>query len=75
LVVGNTGDPFTPYADAVGMASQLRRARLLTVNGWGHTELLNPNDCANRYISAYLIRGKLPPQHTVCKQNRSPFAK
>jgi pimeloyl-ACP methyl ester carboxylesterase len=74
LVVGNTGDPSTPYANAVGMAAQLRRARLLTVKGWGHTELLNPSDCAGRYITAYLVRRTLPPPHTVCKQNRLPFA-
>ncbi len=74
LVVGNTADPSTPYANAVGMAAQLGRARLLTVKGYGHTELLNTSSCASRHIAAYLIRGTLPPPHTVCNQDRLPFA-
>jgi pimeloyl-ACP methyl ester carboxylesterase len=73
LVVGNTGDPATPYANAVGMAAQLRRARLLTVKGYGHTELLNPSRCANRHIVAYLLRRALPRAHTACRQDRRPF--
>jgi hypothetical protein len=55
------------------MTGQLRRARLLTVKGYGHTELLNPSACANRYISLYLLRGVVSPAHTVCKQDRQPF--
>jgi pimeloyl-ACP methyl ester carboxylesterase len=74
LVVGNTADPATPYANAVAMAAQLRRARLLTVNAYGHTELLNTSACASRLIAAYLTRGTLPPAHTVCQQDRLPFA-
>jgi pimeloyl-ACP methyl ester carboxylesterase len=73
LVVGNTADPDTPEANAVGMAAQLRRARLLTVKGYGHTELLNPSRCANRRIVAYLLRRALPRAHTACRQERRPF--
>jgi hypothetical protein len=75
LVIGNTADPSTPYANAVDMARELRDARLLTVKGYGHTALLNPSACANRYIAAYLERRTLPPVHTVCRQDRLPFAK
>jgi len=75
LVVGNTADPATPYANAVAMAAQLSRARLLTVKGYGHTELLNTSACGSRYITAYLIRGTLPPAHTVCRQDRIPFGR
>lgn len=75
LVVGNTADPATPYVNAVRMTAQLARARLLTVQGYGHTELLNPSACASRYISDYLLRGTLPPPHTVCRQDRQPFAR
>jgi pimeloyl-ACP methyl ester carboxylesterase len=74
LVVGNTGDPATPYANSVRMAAQLRRARLLTVKGYGHTELLNPSRCANRHIAAYLLRRALPRAHTTCRADRRPFA-
>jgi pimeloyl-ACP methyl ester carboxylesterase len=75
LVIGNTSDPATPYANAVRMAAELRNARLLTVNGYGHTTFLNPSACANRYIVAYLLRRALPPAHTVCRQDRPPFAR
>jgi pimeloyl-ACP methyl ester carboxylesterase len=74
LVVGNTADPATPYANAVRMAAQLRRARLLTVKGYGHTELLNPSRCANRHIAAYLLRRALPRAHAACREDRRPFA-
>ena len=70
LVVGNTADPATPHAGSVAMAAQLARARLLTVQGFGHTELLNPSSCASRYITSYLLRQALPPAHTICRQDR-----
>jgi pimeloyl-ACP methyl ester carboxylesterase len=75
LVIGNTADPSTPYANAVKMARELRSARLLTVTGYGHTTFLNPSACANRYITAYLINRMLPRRGTVCSQDRRPFAR
>jgi pimeloyl-ACP methyl ester carboxylesterase len=74
LVIGNTSDPATPYQNALAMSRYLARARLLTVEGYGHTALLNPSACANAYESAYLVRGSLPPPETVCRQDRLPFA-
>jgi hypothetical protein len=41
LVVGNTTDPGTPYVNSLLMARELNRARLLTVDGYGHTASLN----------------------------------
>jgi pimeloyl-ACP methyl ester carboxylesterase len=73
LVIGNTTDPATPYAGSVVMSRLLARARLLTVHGYGHTELLNPSTCAARYESRYLLTGALPPAGTVCQQNGQPF--
>jgi pimeloyl-ACP methyl ester carboxylesterase len=73
LVIGNTGDPVTSYAGAVAMARLLGRARLLTVDGYGHTELLNPSSCAERYEVRYLLYGVLPPRGAVCRQNAAPF--
>jgi pimeloyl-ACP methyl ester carboxylesterase len=73
LVIGNTHDPNTPYRSSLAMAGQLARARLLTVDGYGHTELNNPSACANRHASRYLIAKTLPPQGTKCKQDRKPF--
>jgi pimeloyl-ACP methyl ester carboxylesterase len=73
LVIGNTYDPSTPYEGAVAMTKELANARLLTVDGYGHTTLLNPSDCANQYEADYLINATLPAPGTVCRQNKSPF--
>lgn len=74
LVVGNTYDPSTPYDNSVLMSGQLANARLLTVNGYGHTELLNTSTCANRAITDYLVGGVLPTRGTTCNQDVTPFA-
>jgi pimeloyl-ACP methyl ester carboxylesterase len=73
LVIGNTFDPATPYQGAVAMADDLARARLLTVDGYGHTVLLNPSACARSYESSYFVEGTLPPPGTICQQDRQPF--
>ena len=73
LLLGNTGDPFLPYQDSVAMSRDLARARLLTVDGYGHTEASNPSTCATNYETRYLLTGALPPPRTVCKENATPF--
>ena len=73
LVVGNTGDPLLPLRDSVAMSRDLARARLLTVDGYGHTELSNPSTCASDYETRYLLTGALPPPRTVCKEDAAPF--
>jgi pimeloyl-ACP methyl ester carboxylesterase len=73
LVIGNTHDPSTAYRESVAMAHELARARLLTVEGYGHTVLENPSACANRYESRYFIDGAMPPAGTTCRQDRPPF--
>jgi TAP-like protein len=57
LVIGNTGDPVTGYQNSVAMARELARARLLTVDGFGHTEFFNPSTCASSYEFRYLTTG------------------
>jgi pimeloyl-ACP methyl ester carboxylesterase len=74
LVVGNTTDPGTPYVNSLLMARELSRARLLTVDGYGHTAFLNKSTCADAVESAYLVRGALPPPDTVCRQDQPPFS-
>ncbi|MDE1178991.1 alpha/beta hydrolase [Paraburkholderia sp.] len=73
LVIGNRYDPSTAYASSQKMAALLHDARLLTVDGFGHTALLNASRCAADAESAYFIDGTLPPAGTVCKQDRAPF--
>jgi pimeloyl-ACP methyl ester carboxylesterase len=73
LVVGNTGDPWTPYQDSVAMSRDLATARLLTINGYGHTAGNNPSTCAFNDMINYTITGALPAPGTVCQQNINPF--
>ncbi|WP_395729686.1 alpha/beta hydrolase [Nakamurella sp.] len=74
LVVGNTFDPATPYTSSQAMADALADGHLLTVDGFGHTELLNPSACAQQHISDYLLNGTVPADGTRCAQDRAPFA-
>jgi TAP-like protein len=55
------------------MSRDLAHARLLTVDGYGHTESSNPSACATDYEIRYLRTGALPPPRTVCKENAAPF--
>jgi hypothetical protein len=55
------------------MARQLARARLLTLDGYGHTALLNPSSCVNSYETSYFIELALPPEGTTCAQDEAPF--
>lgn len=65
LVVGNTGDAATPYANAVAVASTLASGVLLTVEIDGHTAY-GSNRCATAVIDDYLIELVVPPDGTVC---------
>jgi pimeloyl-ACP methyl ester carboxylesterase len=73
LVIGNTHDPNTPYRSALAMSRQLARARLLTLEGYGHTSGNDPSICIRRAVSAYLIDKDLPPEGTTCQPNKAPF--
>jgi pimeloyl-ACP methyl ester carboxylesterase len=72
LVVGNKLDPATPYEGAVALDRLLPRSRLLTVDYAGHTSL-GQSECVTRKVDAYLIRGRLPAEGTVCESDRRPF--
>jgi pimeloyl-ACP methyl ester carboxylesterase len=74
LVINNSNDPATSLANAKAMTHELGNARLLVVNGYGHTSLLNPSTCAENYMTAYFLTGALPSKGTVCRQNLPPFA-
>jgi pimeloyl-ACP methyl ester carboxylesterase len=73
LVIGTRYDPATRYQDAVSTARILRRGRLLTVAGWGHTSLFK-SSCASAAASRYLLSGRLPAAGTVCPVDVVPFS-
>lgn len=74
LVIGNRYDPSTAYSSSLRMSSLLANARMMTVEGYGHTVLLNPSECASRVQVAYFVDGTLPDEGTVCPQDFVPFA-
>ena len=66
VVVGTTGDPATPYAEAVGLAKQLAEGHLLTRRGNGHTAYHQGSFCIDSAIDTFLLGGTIPPRGTVC---------
>jgi pimeloyl-ACP methyl ester carboxylesterase len=73
LVIGTRFDPLLPFQSSLGMARELDRGRLLSVNGYGHTVLRNPSACAARYETALFLSAQLPPPGTVCPSDATPF--
>lgn len=67
LLVGTLYDPATPYWWALSLHEQLPTSTLLTYVGDGHTAFGNGNACIDRTVTAYLVRGTVPPAHTVCR--------
>ncbi|MFW3172157.1 alpha/beta hydrolase [Geodermatophilus sp. CPCC 206100] len=68
LVVGTTHDPATPYSGAVALTEQLGNARLITMDGDGHTAYGGNSACIDSATDSYLVTGTLPPEGTVCPQ-------
>ncbi|MFJ5970261.1 alpha/beta hydrolase [Streptomyces sp. NPDC093060] len=68
LVVGNTGDPATPYAGAKKMVDALGKgvAVELTYKGQGHGAYDSKNKCVQSAVNDYLLDGKVPKAGTVC---------
>jgi pimeloyl-ACP methyl ester carboxylesterase len=73
LLIANTGDPTTAYQDSVAMSRDLAKARLLTVDGYGHSTTNNPSACPIQVAVTYTITGVLPAPGTVCQQDLNPF--
>ncbi|MGW1073299.1 alpha/beta hydrolase [Streptomyces sp. NPDC002537] len=68
VVVGNTGDPATPYAGAQAMARQLGQGVgvQVTYKGEGHGAYNSGNPCMVNAVNAYLLDGKVPAEGTTC---------
>ncbi|MGF1655290.1 MAG: alpha/beta hydrolase [Actinomycetales bacterium] len=67
LVVGTTFDPATPYSGSVAMTRQLGNARLLTLDGDGHTAYGGNSTCIDDAVDAFLVDGEVPARGTVCE--------
>ncbi|MFJ2018257.1 alpha/beta hydrolase [Streptomyces nodosus] len=68
LVVGNTGDPATPYEGARKMADGLGKdvGVELTWKGEGHGAYGSGSRCVDSTVNAYLLNGTVPKDGTVC---------
>ncbi|MER6087147.1 alpha/beta hydrolase [Streptomyces bluensis] len=68
LVIGNTGDPATPYEGASRMVKALGKGVgiELTYKGQGHGAYISGNKCVRNAVDAYLLQGKTPAPGTVC---------
>ncbi|MEU1405819.1 alpha/beta hydrolase [Streptomyces sp. NPDC005728] len=68
LVVGNTGDPATPYEGAKKMVDALGKgvAVELTYKGQGHGAYDSKNKCVQSAVNGYLLDGTVPKAGTVC---------
>ncbi|MET9552888.1 alpha/beta hydrolase [Streptomyces sp. NPDC006645] len=69
LVIGNTGDPATPYEGARAMAKALGKGVgvELTYEGQGHGAYNAGSTCVQNAVDGYLLNGKVPKAGTVCK--------
>jgi pimeloyl-ACP methyl ester carboxylesterase len=68
VVIGNTGDPATPYAGAKAMADALGKGVgvEITYRGQGHGAYNSGNTCVQHAVNNYLLNGKVPAAGTVC---------
>lgn len=67
LVVGTTGDPATPYSQAVSLAKDvLANAQLITFNGEGHTAYGLDSSCVNKAVDEYFIKNVVPTEDPDC---------
>jgi pimeloyl-ACP methyl ester carboxylesterase len=67
LIVGTTGDPATPYPQAVHVANDvLANAQLITFNGDGHTAYGRSNECVANAVDDYFIDSVVPPKDPNC---------
>ncbi|UJV41981.1 alpha/beta hydrolase [Streptomyces sp. AMCC400023] len=71
LVLGTTGDPDTPYQDAVALSRQLDNASLVTFDAEGHTAF-GRSRCATDAVIDYLVDLKVPASGTTCADETQP---
>ena len=65
LIIGTTGDPATPYEQAVTLNSLIGGSNLLTYQGEGHT-VYGSNACVGGIVDRYLAGEDLSGQELNC---------
>ncbi|MER7462021.1 alpha/beta hydrolase [Streptomyces sp. NPDC097981] len=74
LVIGNTGDPATPYEGARHMVDRLGPGVgvELTYKGEGHGAYNSGDKCVQQAVNSYLLDGKVPASGAVCTPAAEP---
>ena len=68
VVVGTTGDPATPYQQAVNLAGKvLSNATLITYKGEGHTAYGQGHNCIDGAVDDFFVNGTLPTAGLTCQ--------
>lgn len=65
LVIGTTGDPATPVAQAEAVAEMLADGHLVVFDGAGHTAYFS-SACVQEIVAGYLLDGEVPADGTRC---------
>jgi len=68
VVVGTTGDPATPYQQAVNLATKvLSNATLITYKGEGHTAYGQSHSCVDNAVDDFFVNGTVPAAGLTCQ--------
>jgi pimeloyl-ACP methyl ester carboxylesterase len=73
LLINQTHDPNSNFANAVHAERYLGNAVLLAQNGYGHLWFQNPSQCIEKAMVDYLVNLITPPRGTVCSSDHNPF--
>ncbi|MGW5575766.1 alpha/beta hydrolase [Nocardia thailandica] len=73
LVLNSRFDPATPLSGAIAGARQLADARVVVLEGAGHSSMYVASTCAEHLKRDYFVSGALPPEGTRCGIDRAPF--
>lgn len=74
LILNTRFDPATPLHGAYDGARELASARVLIVEGSGHSTMYVHSTCAEQVKRDYLIAGALPARATRCGIDNPPFS-
>jgi pimeloyl-ACP methyl ester carboxylesterase len=67
LMVATTGDPATPYEEALDLSKQLVNSHLVTFKGEGHTAYDQGHSCVDKAVDNYLVAGTVPASDPECR--------
>jgi len=69
LVVCVTNDPATPYKWAQDLTKVFTNAKLLTLDGDGHTGHNQGNKCIDSVVDSYFLTGKIAQEPLICAKS------